>query len=163
MILTEKLRDKMNSIVDIYPYITKCSLDIICETTMGVKISAQNNQNLEYFNAINFLGESFSYRALNPTGWFDSIFYRTPYGKQYLEQLQKVQHFTRQVINDRKNEMQHKVSNLTLSGKRSLAFLDLLLKHNLLLKELTDENIREEVDTFMFEGNHLIEMCNFLI
>ncbi|RZC43063.1 p450 domain containing protein [Asbolus verrucosus] len=38
--------------VDIHPYVTLCTLDIICESTMGISINAQNNGNPDYVRSV---------------------------------------------------------------------------------------------------------------
>ncbi len=38
--------------VNIYPYITKCALDIICQTAMGKNVNAQGNDESDYVKAV---------------------------------------------------------------------------------------------------------------
>lgn len=55
-ILMEKLRGKMQkskgSAFDIYPLITLCALDVICESAMGTTVDAQQG-NSDYAKAVN--------------------------------------------------------------------------------------------------------------
>lgn len=52
----EKLRDKMlmskGESFDIYPFITLCALDIICESAMGTTVDAQQG-NSDYAKSVN--------------------------------------------------------------------------------------------------------------
>lgn len=156
--------------VDVFPFITKAALDIICETAMGVKVNAQTGGDNPYVQAIYAVSELFVDRAIRPWLHPDFIFKRTEYGRQNKKALGVIHGYTKKVIRDRKEALQKRrqakgtgslpteVTGETGDGlyfgtKKRLAFLDLLLegneKHNL----LTDDDVREEVDTFMFEGH----------
>ncbi|XKL63085.1 hypothetical protein PGB90_005449 [Kerria lacca] len=143
---------------DVYPYITQCALDVICETAMGVPVYAQNETKSEYVKAIYEISELTVLRARKPWLWYTPIFKFSDDGKKYFESLNILHSFSRKVIQDRKQylskEMTQKLSDTDEIGtKKRLAFLDLLLEAAADGDVLTDEEIREEVDTFMFEGH----------
>ena len=161
-IMVDKLRQLEGQAVDIRSMITNCTLDIICETAMGLKINAQNDSDSDYVKSVYVLGESFMKRTVDPIAWFDWIYFRTASGKKYQKSLQTVHEFTRKVIRQRKEEIMNRTdieindaqSDSSDGSKRRIAFLDLLIQQHLAGdSRLSEEDIREEVDTFMFEGH----------
>lgn len=93
---------------------------------------------------------------MQPTYWADQVYYRSEKGHRFTDNLVKLHAFTRKVIRDRKAEILNNHSSIlfkTSDGEeRRKAFLDLLLDHHINSGEMNEEDIREEVDTFMFEG-----------
>ncbi|KAK0395424.1 hypothetical protein QR680_001275 [Steinernema hermaphroditum] len=138
---------------DIFPYIKRCALDIICETSMGTKIDAQTNHSHPYVHAVQRMNElAFTHERM-PWLWLKPIWYMLGYGGEYDHNLQLLTDFTRKVIKERSEQfMGGTEKQEAVEGKQKQALLDLLLA----VKEegkLTYEDIREEVDTFMFEGH----------
>lgn len=161
-ILVKRLEDKAKSKeeFDVYSFITSAALDIICETAMGTKIQAQSREQSPYVNSIYKLSTATVMRGIRLWLHPDIIFKFSNLGKEYYTNLKVVHGFTEGVIQDRKTSRNvRKESNREnendVGTKKRQAFLDLLLKESegAGAVKLTDEELREEVDTFMFEGH----------
>lgn len=147
---------------DIFKFITLCSLDIICATAMGKNLNAQSFSNSDYVTAIDIVSELVTTRAFVPWYLYDWLYYLLPDGKKFNTQLQILHKFTKTVIEDKKKELisrkqkgneETETKESVYGQKRRVAFLDLLLEMSEDGKVLSDEDIQEEVDTFMFEGH----------
>lgn len=148
---------------NVVPLVTLCTLDIICETVMGTTISAQSNENSPYVVAVSRLGEIFFERVFRPILQVDFIFKLTSIGRIYSKSLNTVHTFARQVIAERKKALRKEIDSglITLDdcekssnvGRRTpRPFMDLLLLEHF-KGNITEDGIREEVDTFMFAGH----------
>ncbi|GJQ82710.1 hypothetical protein Trydic_g19721 [Trypoxylus dichotomus] len=172
--------DQLNKIpiaevFDMYPYITHCTLDIICETAMGIQLNSMDDQNNEYVDAIYTVTDIALQRMIKP--WYQPsiIFNLTQKGRHFHRCLGVLHDFTSKVIRERR----HILNKANLTGdcsnedalkeeyKEKKTFLDLLLEASKVDTTLTDEDIREEVDTFLFEGHDTttaaICWCLFLL
>jgi len=137
---------------------------------MGTNIKAQSDPESDYVKAVIHAGEVFLYRNLQVAGWKDFIFYQTEFGKKQIKSLAILHGFTKKVIQERKmglikvlenkdNNGSNQASDQVIGRKKRLAFLDLLLEQHISEGSLTEEDIREEVDTFMFEGHDTTAMA----
>ncbi|KAJ3656428.1 hypothetical protein Zmor_015508 [Zophobas morio] len=146
-VLIQKLHEYDESTsVDLDTLITLYTLDVICETAMGTKISAQSGHNNAYVESVRNMCKTVTERAFSLLKIFDKLYWLTrDYYKQ--QKALKILHgFTLKVINSRKNR---RVKN----DEKRTAFLDLLLKFSEKEDVLSVSELREEVDTFMFEGH----------
>ena len=88
------------------------------------------------------------------------MFHLTPTGAEWRRAVKVMHNFTNEVIRERKiyQEITENENNEDddVGIKKRFAFLDLLIKEAKGGTVLTDEDIREEVDTFMFEGEVII-------
>ncbi|KAG8177132.1 hypothetical protein JTE90_012015 [Oedothorax gibbosus] len=146
---SQKETDK--EFTDIVLPITLCSLDIICETTLGVSIRAQDNKDSQYVKSVASAGEIVMERSINLFLWPDFIFYNTNMGREFKKHLKILHGFTRMVIQEKKKKLLCGVSDT--SKRKRKALMDVLLEHHLETKKCTEEDVREEVDTFAFEGH----------
>lgn len=112
---------------------------------MGVKINAQTHHDHSYVLAAHRLTKlSFSYNVM-PWLWLKFISKLTGYETQYKLNLKTVTDFTKSIIDSRRKKFVLEEAN------QPYAFLDLLLnmeKEN----KLTNEEIRDEIETIMLEG-----------
>ncbi|XP_053691237.1 cytochrome P450 4d1-like [Sabethes cyaneus] len=151
------------AIVDIFPYVLLYTLDVICETAMGTSVKALRNADSEYVQAVREAA------TISITRMVDMIkrtplFYLTPSYMRLRKMLKILHGYTDNVIISRRQQLidhgSNDISQLQsnddgseIGQKKREVFLDLLLQASIDGKPLTNLEIREEVDTFMFEGH----------
>ncbi|CAI5450035.1 unnamed protein product [Caenorhabditis angaria] len=155
-ILIDLLESRADSpdFFDIFPYLKKCTLDIICETAMGSQINAQLGENNQYVQAVKRISELTWAYIKFPWLWWRPVWYLSGLGGEFDRNVKLTNDFTRKVIQERKEALKNEQCFEEPPRGKKRAFLDLLLS----LQQsgdggLSDEDIREEVDTFMFEGH----------
>ncbi|XP_042210514.1 cytochrome P450 4C1-like isoform X2 [Homarus americanus] len=160
--LVRKLEQKADGHpFDIYPYITHCSLDIISETVMGNIINAQDNSESDYVKAVERMIKIIKLRQYRPWLHLNFMFRLLGPTKEHDACIDILHDMSRRAITERKRarakqqEARNEPQECDKPGKKKrLRFLDLLLDYAEDNPDLTDENIREEVDTLMVAGFH---------
>ncbi|KAF4517612.1 hypothetical protein B566_EDAN002843 [Ephemera danica] len=150
-ILVEKLKSAASANpdgVDIVPYVTRCALDIICQTAMGQNVRAQDEKDSSYVAAIYEINDLLVYRMLRPWLYPAWSFRISPSGRKHAKCIKTLHDFSNKF---RKIGLSNNFANCVGSKKQRTAFLDLLLQASEHDPSLTDEEIRSEVDTFTFE------------
>lgn len=136
------------------------------ESSMGIKVNAQDNNKSDYVRSVKEACNIIIQRSLSPIEMFDFLF---PFSRNYyrLHKSLKILHnYTNNVVNTRREELKNKGiesdRDIGTGIKSKKPFLDSLLKANISGQPLTQEEIREEVDTFMFEvGNIFLFYYDF--
>uniref|UniRef100_A0A1B6E6L3 Cytochrome P450 n=1 Tax=Clastoptera arizonana TaxID=38151 RepID=A0A1B6E6L3_9HEMI len=150
---------------NIYDPVSLCTLDIICEAVMGIDMKTQvekqeNNSNANYVNSVYSMTDIIISRLFSPWLYPDFIFYSiSSIGKRFAKSLKILHDFSNQVVTDKRWSLKNSKSkpiveeDTNLGVKKKQAFLNLLLEASDKIEMLTNEEVREEVDTFMFEGH----------
>ncbi|XP_033117070.1 cytochrome P450 4V2-like [Anneissia japonica] len=160
-ILVENLEEKAKgNAFNISPILAKCALDIICETAMGESVNAQTDSGT--IVRITYL---IMKRQRSPWMWPYFLFRMFPSGIEHAKCLKILHKMTTTVIENhakefkellKKQKAEGALASLepqTIGKRKRLAFLDLLLCMHFEDPCFTFSDIREEVDTFMFEGH----------
>lgn len=131
---------------------------------MGIAVNAQEKENSEYVNSVKEMGRIITERSVSAFKQYDFL-YRFTRDYQIEQKCVKLLHnTTNNIIKQRKSVQENREPKTKESDdlgiRKKMAFLDLLLK----VKTdegnfLSDKEIREEVDTFMFEGHDTTSSC----
>ncbi|XP_044734402.1 cytochrome P450 4C1-like [Chrysoperla carnea] len=146
---------------NVIPIIVKHSLYSLCETTMGLNIESEQKGIQTYKSNIHEFGDIFTDRMAKPWFYSEITYAFTPQRWRLYTIIKSLRTFTSNVIKERLTnwdltQVQH-TKNLD-TGKYKLPMMDLLIKQMKLDNSLSYEDIREEVDTFMFEGHDTTSM-----
>nr|XP_022911487.1 cytochrome P450 4c3-like [Onthophagus taurus] len=161
---------------NIFPYITLCMLDSICESAMGTAVNAQTDTDSFYVHSVKHMLRIIVERTLSPMGQFNCTYQLTNNYRVERKAVNILHNYTYSVIKRKKEELKKLNQNGNTQNydvdeigmKRRKAFLDLLLEYSMVEgNTLSDEDIREEVDTFMFEGHDTtaaaVSFCLYLL
>ncbi|KAL6418314.1 hypothetical protein ACFW04_012207 [Cataglyphis niger] len=173
--MSKSLKDVGGTVVkDLVPFISEYTLNIICETAMGISLQKFGEFQQQYRNAVHDIIELVIYRMCRPWFYNNLLFALSPQGRKQKKILKILHGFTEKVIAERKlyhertnyrylenleNDKETEINDAEVFGikKKRLAMLDLLIavsRDN----NLSDLDIREEVDTFMFEERVRVEV-----
>ena len=157
-VLVEKWKDsaERNMPVHVFHDISSMSLDIILQCSFSFKANFQVGEKRHpYVEACCQLVEHIPDRFTNLLYRIDWIYWNTSHGKKMKELCKIVHDHAEQVIRERREVLASQEQEKVAYEKRKhLDFLDILL----MAKDeegrgMSDLEIRNEVDTFMFEGH----------
>ncbi|XP_029172702.1 cytochrome P450 4C1-like [Nylanderia fulva] len=148
------LHIKIKDYGSLSPDITIVSL--IDKTAMGVDVHAQEVET-NFTSTIHRNSILIRDRMFQPWLWQDWIYNLVPSAKEYNSGVNRLHKFTREIARQSHDNTAYseKEDDDEFIGKRKRkAFLDLLLDQNERADTpLTDDEVRAQVDTFMFEGH----------
>ncbi|XP_066276891.1 cytochrome P450 4F2-like isoform X2 [Branchiostoma lanceolatum] len=145
------------SSVELFDHVSLLTLDSMLKCSLGYHSNCQTDgQSTPYIKAVFELSRLVIERIHFFPYHFDFIYYLSPSGRRFRQQCDIVHRISEHLIRERKKALQDgeaKEDN-TKKRKKYLDFLDILLQ----AKDedgtgLTDAEIRDEVDTFLFEGH----------
>uniref|UniRef100_A0A8C9PKF0 Uncharacterized protein n=1 Tax=Spermophilus dauricus TaxID=99837 RepID=A0A8C9PKF0_SPEDA len=150
----EKLIDKDSS-VEVFQHISMMTLDSIMKCAFSYQGNVQLDRHSQsYIKAIGDLNNLFFDRVRNVFHQNDTIYGLSSNGRLFHHACQLAHEHTDQVIKERKAQLQNERELEKIRRKRRLDFLDILLFAKMENgSSLSDEDLRAEVDTFMFEGH----------
>ncbi|XP_028709850.1 leukotriene-B4 omega-hydroxylase 3 [Peromyscus leucopus] len=142
--------------LDMFEHVSLMTLDSLQKCVFSFNSNCQEKPS-EYIAAILELSALVAKRHQQPLLYIDLLYHLTPDGMRFRKACNLVHKFTDAVIQKRRCTLPDQGLDDFLKSKaenKTLDFIDvLLLVKDEDGKELSDEDIRAEADTFMFEGH----------
>ncbi|KAF5899414.1 cytochrome P450 4B1-like [Clarias magur] len=138
---------------ELFQYVSLMTLDSIMKCAFSYQSNCQTERSNPYIKAVYELCDLVIRRFRSFPYQNDIIFHLSPHGYRYRKACKIAHSHTDKVISQRREFLNKKNQN-DAQEKRYLDFLDILLcARDEQQQGLSDEDIRAEVDTFMFEGH----------
>ncbi|CAH1800682.1 unnamed protein product [Owenia fusiformis] len=144
---------KKSETFEVFNAISSITLDIILRCAFSFESNCQLQKSHPYVTAVKQLGDGMVYRLLRPWLWNDFIYFNlTSSGRQFRRNCDFVHKVSEDLIAKRKKTLEEQ--GVSAAKGRYLDFLDVLLTaRDEDGQGLTDREIRDEADTFLFEGH----------
>ncbi|XP_068145393.1 probable cytochrome P450 4e1 [Drosophila tropicalis] len=161
-LLAVESKKSKDQVLDMQSYVTRSTIDVICETAMGTRVNSIEGQPSIIVKAIDTLCYVAPERLLSVMKRPDILFKCTRLYRQQELALATLRKELAQLIEQRraivKSPSYINVEKVGQDeqlevGRPKMAFLDNLLTAEVEGKPLTFQQIFEEVSTFMFEGH----------
>jgi len=142
---------KSEQSLDLESLLNKYTQDIILRCAFSLESNCQTEKETEYAEAINELQQLWMERALNPMHFFEIIYRHSAKGKRFKQMCNVAHVHTEAIIRKRQASIDSKT---VVSERKYRDFLDTLITaRDDQGNGLTFEEIRNEVDTFLFAGH----------
>nr|WCC58136.1 cytochrome P450 [Pharsalia antennata] len=140
--------------IDVVKPVTDYTLCAIGETSLSLNLNKGHDS---YKEAVHAFGDIAARRVVKP--WLHNHFFfsLTPLFRGHRKAVEVLHEFSTTIVQERKKIFLES-QELSNPVKKRLAMLDLLLKAEHNGADIDDEGIREEVDTFIFEGHDTASM-----
>ncbi|XP_072535848.1 cytochrome P450 4T8 [Salminus brasiliensis] len=140
---------------ELFQHVSLMTLDSIMKCAFSYHSNCQTEGGTnKYINAVYDLCDLVNIRFRIFLYHIDFIFHLSPHGYKYRRACRIAHKHTAEVIRKRKEVLAKEMAQDISQRKRNLDFLDILLcARDEKQQGLSDEDIRAEVDTFMFEGH----------
>ncbi|XP_072040874.1 cytochrome P450 4F6-like [Amphiura filiformis] len=154
-VFLDKLDQTKGEYIDVFNFVSLLALDSLLKCSCSYESNCQINEDNSYIKSVYTLIELFSDRLRFIPYYIDFVFRHSPMGRKYNSHCKIVHNHADAAIRERRAQLQRMEKGGSVDRKgKYVDFLDLLLKatdedgHG-----LTDLEIRQEVDNFMFAGH----------
>ncbi|CAH2310734.1 cytochrome P450 4B1-like [Pelobates cultripes] len=140
--------------VELFQHVSLMALDSIMKCAFSYKSNCQTDKDDTYIRAVYDLSFLTHHRTRTFPYHSDLIYYLSPHGFRFRKACKIAHQHTDNVIAQRKKLLENREEMDKVKQKRHPDFLDILLcAKDEKGQGLSDEDLRAEVDTFMFEGH----------
>ncbi|KAJ8916519.1 hypothetical protein NQ315_000161 [Exocentrus adspersus] len=160
-VLVDKLKEVAGKgEFDIFDMVSRCTVDTICETAMGVKVKTQTKDDVPMSTWIERMMEGVFLRIVVLWYHFDAVFNLTGISKLMWKSIGNIHRFSRTVVREKKRSKYPEECNVS----RRKAFLDYLIqvtsKGN---SEFTETELMDEVNTIIVAGSDTTASTNSFV
>nr|XP_048718598.1 cytochrome P450 4B1-like isoform X3 [Caretta caretta] len=140
--------------VELFEHVSLMTLDSIMKSAFSYQSNCQMDSDNSYIQTVMDLSLMVHLRLQSPPYHNHLVYWLSSQGRQFHKACRLAHHHTDKVIRERKESLKDERELEKIQRRRHLDFLDILLS----AKDengagLSDEDLRAEVDTFMFEGH----------
>ncbi|XP_002412998.3 cytochrome P450 4V2 [Ixodes scapularis] len=147
-----ELVKKMNSLssgsFDLLPVMRIAAFGILFETAMGIQLDENEVLRTGFLQVNDEISSSIIARMLNIYHWLDITYGFSPEGRRYYKKVELIKEYTQKILRTRKATYKIGVEE----KDRNKSFMDILLRMHMDEGIFTEDEIREEVNTFMIGG-----------